>query len=288
MNPPEEQTKRRVLDWIGLKKDEVVPASSSAEELIERIKQLQQENAELRARKDLQDLDPAEIEALAAETAVAILKTVHVREAEAKAAANELLETSSKKATAALTSAEKRLSDATVTADKAIADAQKAAQSTIDSAEKKAASLVAEAEAAAKQIRATLDAEGQQIRTEAQQWANQTRAAADAEIAKLKSDAQQWADAVRAAAENQAARIRADITTAMAEAREAQKSIADAHDKLLKAADKQYRLAVAAIENLDGHSTEVKAAEAKAKPAAKKAEAAEAKSKAEPKAAPSK
>ena len=276
MNPPEEQTKRRVLDWIGLKKEEVVPASSSAEELIERIKQLQQENAELKTRKDLQDLAPAEIEALAAETAVSILKTVHVREAEAKAAANELLESSAKKATAALTSAEKRLADASAVADKTILDAQKAATDTIESATKKAASLVAEAEASAKQIRATLDAEGQQIRTEAQQWANQTRAAAEAEIAKLKSEAQQWADAVRTAAENQAARVRADIAGSIAEARETQKAVADAHDKLLKAVEKQYRQAVAAVENIDGHAAEVKAAEAKPKAAAKKTEAAKA------------
>lgn len=270
MNPPEEVTKRRVLDWIGLKKEEVVPATTSVEDLIERIKQLQQENSELKARKDIQDMTPAEIEALAAETAVSILKTVHVREAEAKAAANEILESSSKKATAALTSAEKRLADATAVADKKILDAQKAADQTVEAATKKAASMVAEAEAQAKQARATLDAEGQQIRSEAQQWANQTRAAAEAEIAKMKAEAQQWADAVRAAAENQAARVRTDIAGSIAEAREAQKAVADAHDKLIKAIDKQYRLAVASVENIDGHAAEVKAAETKPKAAAKK------------------
>jgi ribosomal protein L29 len=268
MDRQEENSKRRVLDWIGVKKEEAIPANATGEELIAKIKELKQENAELRARKDFQELSAEELESLAAQTAVAILQTVHAREAEAKASANALIESATKQANSTLSAAEKKLSEATVSADKTVLAAQKNADGTIEAANKKAKSLVAEAEAIAKQTRATLDAEGQQIRSEAQQWANKVKAEAEKAAAGVKQEAQQWADATRSAAENQAAKIRQDIAAALTDAREAHKAVADSQDKLMKSVEKQYRLAITAVEQLDSHASEVKAAD-KPKPAGK-------------------
>lgn len=268
MDRQEENSKRRVLDWIGVKKEEAIPANATGEELIAKIKELKQEISELRARKDFQELSAEELESLAAQTAVAILQTVHAREAEAKTSANALIESAAKQANSTMAAADKKLSEATATADKAVLSAQKSANDAIEAANKKAQNLVAEAEIVAKQTRATLDAEGQQIRSEGQQWADKVKADAEKAALGVKQEAQQWADSTRSAAENQAAKIRQDVAAALTDAREAHKAVADAQDKLIKANEKQYRLAVTAVEQLDAHAAEVKLAD-KPKPAAK-------------------
>jgi hypothetical protein len=268
MDRQEENSKRRVLDWIGVKKEEAIPANATGEELVAKIKELKQEIGELRARKDFQELSAEELESLAAQTAVAILQTVHAREAEAKTSANALIEAATKQANSTVAAAEKKLSEATANADKAVLAAQKSANDAIDAANKKAQNLVAEAEIVAKQTRATLDAEGQQIRSEAQQWANKIKAEAEKAAASVKQEAQQWADSTRSAAENQAAKIRQDIAAALTDAREAHKAVADSQDRLMKSVEKQYRLAITAVEELDSHANEVKQAD-KPKPAAK-------------------
>ena len=120
----EETGRRKVLDWIGYKKDEVLAAPMTPEEMLSKIQKQQEEIAALRAQKDFHELDSQELEALASETAVTILATVHKREADAKKAAGAAIAAAEKKAEQIVAKAESSAAELHLAAEKKLKEAK--------------------------------------------------------------------------------------------------------------------------------------------------------------------
>lgn len=161
------------LGWVGYKGDEQstsTPATnnslaanpslqmqSSSPSNVARIRELENQLAELKARRDITSLTKEEFEVLASETAMSLIKTAQAREAKATStaqraiaestkAARELLAQAEAKAKSVLSSAEARgrkyLQAAEDDAEDRIAEANSEANATIASAEKQAEQLV--------------------------------------------------------------------------------------------------------------------------------------------------
>ncbi len=124
----------------------------------DRIRELEAELADLRARRDITSLTKEEFEILATETATSLIKTAQAREARAVAAAErslneaqrvvkQLTESAESKARSALQSAEGRgrkyLEAAELEAKDAIEKATKAAKDLLESKQREAASITA-------------------------------------------------------------------------------------------------------------------------------------------------
>ena len=170
--------------WIGFKEEE--PNSSAAtnsqpsqtsarsaspitpnQSTLDRIRALEAELADLRARRDITSLTREEFEILATETATTLIKAAQAREAraastaeralsEAERAAKQLADTAESKARAALQSAESRgrkyLEAAETEAREAIAKATKAAQDLIDSKHREANTITSAAKREADRV----------------------------------------------------------------------------------------------------------------------------------------
>jgi len=156
---------KKFLSWLGFK-DEVTPvptgtpitpgATTPHANTLDRIRELEAELADLRARRDITSLTREEFEILATETATSLIKTAQAREARAVAAADramteaqhlakQLTETAETKARSALQSAEGRgrkyLEAAELEAKEAIDKATKAAQELLDSKHREASTI---------------------------------------------------------------------------------------------------------------------------------------------------
>lgn len=170
--------------WIGFKDEEanstnastsqsgasgVRPTSPSTpnQSTLDRIRALEAELADLRARRDITSLTREEFEILATETATSLIKTAQAREAraaataeralaEAERAAKQLADTAESKARAALQSAESRgrkyLEAAEAEAREAIAKATKAAQELLDSKHREANTITSAAKREADRV----------------------------------------------------------------------------------------------------------------------------------------
>lgn len=106
--------KSSFLNWVGFKGEETNTPGS-----VDRIRELEAQLADLRARRDITALSKEEFEILATETAMTIIKSAQLREAKAQAMADRVLhdaarqtkdalETAEQKATSLLSSAESR------------------------------------------------------------------------------------------------------------------------------------------------------------------------------------
>lgn len=165
---------KNFLSWLGFKEETDTapsgptetkkvgsgPMSSNSSQPLDRIRQLEAELADLRARRDITSLTREEFEILATETAMSLIKTAQAREARAIAAAEralsesgraakQLTDTAESKAHAVLQSAEGRgrkyLEAAEREAKEAIANATKSAQELIDTRSREAASITSAA-----------------------------------------------------------------------------------------------------------------------------------------------
>ncbi len=170
--------------WIGFKEEEAnssvaanpQPSQTSArsstppapnQSTLDRIRALEAELADLRARRDITSLTREEFEILATETATTLIKAAQAREAraaataeraisEAERLAKQLADTAENKARAALQSAESRgrkyLEAAESEAKEAIAKATKAAQELIDSKHREANTITSAAKREADRV----------------------------------------------------------------------------------------------------------------------------------------
>jgi hypothetical protein len=136
--------------WLGYR-PESENGSAPVPDFAGRIHELESEIATLRATRDLSELSEAEVEMLASETAVTILKAAHAREASAKATAERIVAQANSEA-AALTSA-----------------TQKQAVNTINTAEKNAASILAKAMQESEMLVRNATSEANALRTAAQE-----------------------------------------------------------------------------------------------------------------------
>lgn len=235
----DETSRRRVLDWIGYRRENNIAVESlSAGELVDVVKQLETEVARLRVEKSLSDLNTTELEALASETASSMLAAVHRREAEAKALGKDIVAKSDKQA-------EKNLAQAQRKADEILADAEARLQAAI----KLAKETVDRAETEAGQVRHAAEVETTNL-----------KASAEAHAQQVMTDATKWADATRRAAIEQANDIRRQVAGAIAASRDAHREVLDAHEKAKAASEKAQKLVAAAALGLDNNAVELHAA----------------------------
>jgi hypothetical protein len=213
-----ESAKKGLLDWIGYKKDVAIQLPTTPDELLSYVQKLEAELEELRNRKDFSELSERELEALAAETAVQILSTVHQREAEAKKLAEKIIE-----------------------------DAEKQAEKIIQMAQKKSDSLESDVAAALKNA----EKQAAQITKTAQDAASQAVAKAESEAVKLRKEAETSAKAIVDAAKEEAQKLQKDLNLQLGAVRLAQESLLDLLQKSQVANDKAQKSVVAALEVLD-------------------------------------
>jgi len=165
---------KNFLSWLGFKDEStsassqsssgVAPRSSSVSvnggATFERIRELEAELADLRARRDITGLTQEEFEILATETAISLIKAAQAREAravvaadravsEAQRVAKQLTESTESKARTVLQSAESRgrkyLESAQQEAKEAIEKATKFAQDLLDSKHREASTITSTA-----------------------------------------------------------------------------------------------------------------------------------------------
>lgn len=180
---------KKFLSWLGFKDETTNMASApldfvnetqskagahSTNSTYDRIRELEAELADLRARRDITSLTPEEFEILATETATSLIKTAQAREARAVTAAErslseaqrivkQLTESAESKARSALQSAEGRgrkyLEAAELEAKEAIEKATRAAKELLESKEREASSITSTAKREADRViaRATED-----------------------------------------------------------------------------------------------------------------------------------
>lgn len=179
-----QMAEKKFLSWLGFK-DEVgssdsdhtgtpsdpsqksTAPTSRGSTTFERIRELEAELADLRARRDITSLTPEEFEILATETATSLIKTAQAREARAVAVAQralaegerlvkQLTERAETKARSVLQSAEGRgrkyLEAAELEAKEALASATKSAQDLIHSKQKEASLITSTAKREAERV----------------------------------------------------------------------------------------------------------------------------------------
>ena len=256
----DENGKRRVLDWIGYKKDEVSATPMTPEMMLSTIQKLQEEIVVLRGQKDFHELDSQELEALASETAVTILATVHKREADAKKAAAATIASSEKKADQIIANAEKSAADLIAAAEKKLKEADKQASQTIAAAETTASTTLKNSTAEAKQIVSAGEAEAAKTIREANALAESSRREADTYSGKVRREADAYASKTSKEVNDQATAIRREIADSLAVARANHLAAAETQDKARQSAEKAYSTIVSSIESFDEHAKKIQAA----------------------------
>ena len=164
---------KKFLSWIGFKSAESKPGNSSegSESSLERIRQLEAQLADLRARRDITSLTKEEFEILATETAMNLIKTAQSREAKAAAIAS------------------KAMNDATRSASAAINDAQLKVKELLDGAESRARKALTAAEAQAEEAMAQAQSRIESLTEAKRREAAATTATAKREAERMVSEA---------------------------------------------------------------------------------------------------
>ncbi len=150
---------KNFLSWVGFK-GEGSDAPAPSANALERIRQLESQLSDMRARRDITTLSKEEFEILATETAMSIIKSAQAREAKANSAAQKIinestrevkekLESAESKAKAILTAAETRgrkyLQAAEEDADELRSNAEAEAEETLNESAREAAQLTSAA-----------------------------------------------------------------------------------------------------------------------------------------------
>lgn len=103
--------------WLGYRPEQENGEAQSPD-LGARIRELEGELAALRAKREFTELSEAELETLAGETAVTILKAAHSREATAKATGEEIVANANAEAAALISAAQKQAAETKSSAEK--------------------------------------------------------------------------------------------------------------------------------------------------------------------------
>ena len=121
--------KNTFLNWVGFKEGE-----STASNSVDRIRELESQLADLRARRDLTSLSKEEFEILATETAITMIKSAQARESKALSAS-----------------------------ERVIGEATRVAKDTLEGAESKARSILSGAESRGRKYISAAQSEAQEI-----------------------------------------------------------------------------------------------------------------------------
>lgn len=166
-----ETVKKGLLDWIGYKKDVSTQLPTSPEELLGYIQKLEAEIEDLRSRKDFAQMTEQELEALAAETAVQILTTVHQREEEAKKLAEKVINDAEKQASKILTAATKNAESQEHQSVETVRKAELQAEQTLKTANDSAFSIVQQAESTASKTKSDVENQSRATIQKAEEYA---------------------------------------------------------------------------------------------------------------------
>jgi hypothetical protein len=129
--------KKSFLNWVGFTGEESATPGS-----VDRIRELEIQLADLRARRDITALSKEEFEILATETAMSMIKSAQLREARAQAASDRLVNETSRAAKDALEAAQNK-------AASLLSGAEARGRKYIQAAESEADEMIANAEDAA-------------------------------------------------------------------------------------------------------------------------------------------
>jgi vacuolar-type H+-ATPase subunit H len=140
------------LSWVGFKGE----ATTSEPNSVDRIRELENQLADLRSRRDITSLTKEEFEILATETAMSIIRSAQLRETKATAAADRVLNESSKQARDLLEGADSK-------AKSMLTSAEARGRKYINAAENDAQEILQKAETSAEALLETKRREGAQI-----------------------------------------------------------------------------------------------------------------------------
>ncbi len=158
--------KSSFLNWVGFKGEE-----SNAPGSVERIRELEAQLADLRARRDITTLSQEEFEILATETAMTIIKSAQLREAKAQATADRVLTDLSRQSKEAIDSAEQKAKSLLAAAEtrgrKYLTAAETEAHELLEKVELEAETLLENRKREATHLATTARREGERIVNEA-------------------------------------------------------------------------------------------------------------------------
>jgi vacuolar-type H+-ATPase subunit H len=233
---------KKFLSWVGFKDQSESPsetqttpeaAMTGSQSNVARIRELENQLAELRSRRDLTSLSKEEFEILASETAMSLIKTAQSRESKAVAMAQ-----------------------------KAISDGTRVTRELVEQAQLKAESILSQAESRGRKYIKAAEADAEEKIAEASQEAEQIVSSRKREAGAILTSAKREADSMVAGAVNDISNYRSWLTTAIAEAarlhkiqsqslNSAEQAIEQTRHRLATAFEKLASLATDIDSNLD-------------------------------------
>ena len=178
---------KKFRSWVGFREEEERAPIANP---VDRIRELESQLADLRARRDITGLSREEFEILATETAMSIIKTAQQREARANATAEKILSESQRTARSTIESAE-------IKAKSALSQAESRGRQYIKAAEADAADMISQAESEAEEILTTKRREANSLTSQAKKEADLLVTSATTEVAEYRT----WLQGVMAEAE---------------------------------------------------------------------------------------
>ncbi|CAB5239851.1 unannotated protein [freshwater metagenome] len=223
--------KNSFLKWVGFKGSEENAPSS-----VERIRELESQLADLRARRDVNSLSKEEFEILATETAMTMIKSAQLREAKALAAADRLINETASQARQAL-----------------------------DSAESKARTILSGAENRGRKYLQAAETQAQELMHKAESEADEALESKKREVANLSQAARREGDRIISTANDEAAHYREWLANVISEAGRlykvqtqsldaAESAIAQTRVRLDSAFSRLAELQTNVLENLDSNN----------------------------------
>ena len=174
---------KKFLSWVGFKGEEESankPNLAAGSASLERIRELESQLNDLRARRDITALSKEEFEILATETAMSIIRTAQQREAKANSNAERLISESKKQATSAIEIAEAK-------AKSTLAQAESRGRKYLEAAETDAAEILSKAESEAEDLLNTKKREGSTITANAKREAERLVMTATTEVSEYRT-----------------------------------------------------------------------------------------------------
>lgn len=174
---------KKFLSWVGFKGEEESankPNLAAGSAALERIRELESQLNDLRARRDITALSKEEFEILATETAMSIIRTAQQREAKANSNAERLISESKKQATSAIEIAEAK-------AKSTLAQAESRGRKYLEAAENDAADLLSKAESEAEDLLNSKKREGATITSNAKREAERMVNTATTEVTEYRT-----------------------------------------------------------------------------------------------------
>lgn len=174
---------KKFLSWVGFKGEEEganKPNLAAGSAALERIRELESQLNDLRARRDITALSKEEFEILATETAMSIIRTAQQREAKANSNAERLISESKKQAASAIEIAEAK-------AKSTLAQAESRGRKYLEAAENDAAELLSKAESEAEDLLNSKKREGAAITSNAKREAERMVNTATTEVSEYRT-----------------------------------------------------------------------------------------------------